>query len=126
MTNYSNPRKKAIIEDWPIGGNNRGTAIFKIESHPTRGERAIRTTEKKNGTWGKPKKATFASFAWIVDGDDGRTYIITKSEHWENLTVHKGDMKYHHESINQDDNGDRYQGLVDMLNNCVEIPHPTA
>jgi len=41
--NYSNPRLKAIIENWP-NGSRRVTATFEIEHDPKRGERAVRTT----------------------------------------------------------------------------------
>ena len=91
MTNYSNPRMSATIEDWPNGGH-RVTAQFSIEIDAKRGERAVRVTT------GAPKKLTFARKMRIVDGDDGRTYIATLTG-YGHITIFKGDMKYHHESV---------------------------
>lgn len=91
MTTYSNPRTYALIPDWPSGGH-RVTATFTIEVDPKRGERAVRVTT------GAPKKLTFARKMRIVDGDDGRTYIVALSG-YGHVTIFKGDMKYHHESV---------------------------
>jgi hypothetical protein len=81
----------ATIENWPNGGH-RVTAQFSIEIDAKRGERAVRVTT------GAPKKLTFARKMRIVDGDDGRTYIATLTR-YRHITIFKGDMKYHHESI---------------------------
>ena len=96
---YTNPRTKAIIDDWPIGGSARGTAIFTIEVHPTRGERCSRETEKKNGTWGKPKRGTYSDRVRIMDGEDGRTYVVSHSSGYGMISVMRGDMKYSEESF---------------------------
>ena len=69
MTVYSNPRMSAIIENWPSGGKHV-TAKFSIEIREGKGERAVRFTT------GAGKVLTFARKARIVDGDDGRTYIV--------------------------------------------------
>lgn len=91
---YSNPRMKAVIPDWP-SGHHRVTATFEIEQTP-RGERAVRTTD------GAPKKLTFAKMARIVDGSDGRTYVATYS-FYGHITIKKGDMKFDHETIFEND-----------------------
>jgi hypothetical protein len=91
MPNYSNPRTSATIENWP-SGQQRVTAVFTIETDPKRGERAVRMTT------GAPKKLTFARKMRIVDGDDGRTYIAALTS-YGHITVHRGDMKYHEESV---------------------------
>ena len=63
MTNYSNPRMAATIENWP-SGNRRVTATFEIEQHPKRGERVILATTKPGATrpevqaWMKAKGAS--------------------------------------------------------------------
>jgi hypothetical protein len=44
MTNYSNPRIEAIIENWPMGFTRKVTAKFFIEVN-NKGERAVRETE---------------------------------------------------------------------------------
>ena len=91
---YSNPRMKAVIPDWP-SGSKRVTATFEIEA--ARGkERGVRTTT------GAPKKLTFAHKARIVDGSDGRTYILELSI-YGNISVMRGDMKIQEESIFESD-----------------------
>ena len=90
---YSNPRMNAVIENWP-SGSKRVTATFSIETHPTRGQRAIRTTT------GAPKKLTYAKQMRIVDGDDGRTYIAELSG-YGHITIQRGDMKFHEETVFQ-------------------------
>jgi hypothetical protein len=91
MPKYSNPRMRAVIENWPHG-SQRVTATFSIEQHPTRGERAVRVTT------GAPKKLTFARKMRIVDGDDGRTYIAELSV-YGHITIMRGDMKFNEETI---------------------------
>ena len=91
MTEYSNPRLSAVIENWPIG-RNRCVATFTIEQDPKRGERGIRTTV------GASKKLTYAKKARIVDGDDGRTYIAELTTYGF-VSIMRGDMKFQHESI---------------------------
>jgi hypothetical protein len=70
MVTFSNPRHEAIIPNWPLGGNKRGSCTFRVEHHPTRGYRVGRTTT------GKTKYHTYSSRVVIVDGSDGRTYIL--------------------------------------------------
>ena len=94
IVSYSNPRMKAVIQDWP-SGSKRVTAIFEIEQSK-RGERGVRTTD------GAPKKLTFATKARIVDGSDGRTYIAELTL-YGHISIMKGDMKYQHETIHVKD-----------------------
>lgn len=98
---YSNPRMRATIEGWP-SGNKRVTATFYIET-TRRGQRAVRTTT------GKPTKLTFAKEMRIVDGDDGRTYIAALS-FYGGVTIMRGDMKFHEETISREDES-RYPAL---------------
>jgi uncharacterized protein (DUF2147 family) len=91
---YSNPRLRAVIENWPIG-SKRCTATFMIERN-SKGERAVRTTT------GAPKKLTYARKARIVDGDDGRTYIAELTLDGF-VTIMRGDMKYQQEVIHEND-----------------------
>lgn len=92
---YSNPRMKAVIENWP-SGSKRVTAVFTIEADPKRGERAVRVTD------GKPKKLTYARKVRIVDGDDGRTYIAELTD-FGFVSIMRGDMKIQEESIHDRD-----------------------
>lgn len=105
MTNYSNPRMSAVIENWP-NGSKRVTATFSIEQDPKRGERAVRVTT------GKPVKLTYARKARIVDGDDGRTYIAELTAYGF-VSIMRGDMKLQHESIHQ--NNPRYAEVVSLF-----------
>ncbi len=95
--NYFNPRLRAEFADWP-SGSHKTTAVFEIEQTP-KGERATRYT--LHPLTGKPsavKKLTYARRARIVDGDDGKTYIIEKSI-YDFISVMRGDMKIQHETI---------------------------
>jgi len=103
--NYSNPRMKAVIDNWP-SGSHHVTAIFEIERDAKRGERAIRITT------GAPKKLTYARLARIVDGDDGRTYIAELSSYGF-ISIMKGDMKYQAETVHPDN--PRYQAIFELF-----------
>lgn len=97
MTAYSNPRMSATVEDWP-SGSRRVTAVFTIEQVPGKGERAVRVTT------GAPKKLTYAPRMRIVDGDDGRTYIVALTS-YGHISVHLGDMKHSREAVFERDAG---------------------
>lgn len=101
MTEYSNPRMGATVPNWPSGGK-RVTAEFRIEQHPTHGERGVRTTT------GNPKKLTYGRAARIVDGDDGKTYIAVRVAHYEFVVIYRGDL-YMEETIFPDN--PRYAGV---------------
>lgn len=106
MIEYSNPRTSATIEDWP-SGSKRVTAIFTIEQHPKRGERATRQTT------GAVKKLTYALKARIVDGSDGRTYIAELTM-YGHISIMNGDMKFSKESIHPRD--ERYPAIRALFN----------
>ena len=112
MTTYTNPRLSATIDNWPSGAK-RVTAVFTIETHPTRGQRATRTTT------GATKVLTYARQMRIVDGDDGRTYILALTN-YGHISVHKGDMKFSHESIH--DNDPRYPAVLALFQNWPKQP----
>ena len=101
---YSNPRMKAIIENWP-SGSKRVTAQFEIQQTP-RGERAVRTTT------GEPKKLTFSKMQRIVDGSDGRTYIAEYSMYGF-ISIMRGDMKFNQETIH--DHDPRYAMALELF-----------
>ena len=102
ITTYGNPRTSAVIEDWPMGARSRGTATFTIEANG-KGERARRTTQLPGKQPGYPRVLTYARRARIVDGSDGRTYVIEDNSDYGHVTVMRGDMKYAHETIYRDD-----------------------
>ena len=91
---FSNPRTTAVFEDWPFGGSQRCRMEFKIESHPTRGERCIRTSTTANNRVGKPKKSTYSTMCRIVDGDDGKTYILEYNQVYRMIHVRESNLKY--------------------------------
>jgi hypothetical protein len=105
MTNYSNPRIEAIIENWPMGFTRKVTAKFFIEVN-NKGERAVRETV------GVAKKLTYAKKMRIVDGDDGKTYIAALS-YYNSITIFQGNMKFHHESFFPDN--EKYQELIKLF-----------
>jgi hypothetical protein len=49
-------------------------------------------------TTGAPKKDTYADKARIVDGDDGRIYIIKLTDYGF-ICVTEGNMKFSHDTI---------------------------
>ncbi len=99
----SNPRRETTIDDWPIG-RQRCRCRFAVEAHPKRGERVARWTENKTRTgWNNPKKTTYATRFAIVDGDDGRTYLLSFNRDWGCIVLHAGDMKHHITTIRHDD-----------------------
>lgn len=82
---FSNPRLVAVIEDYPLGGSKRGRCTFEIEQGK-RGYRAKRTTT------GKPKFATYAGKAAIVDGSDGRTYVLQHATPYDFIHIMRHDF----------------------------------
>jgi hypothetical protein len=91
---YSNPRLEAIVDGWPFGGKFT-TATFKIEQHPTRGERTTRTTiSPKTGKPAGLKVLTFSKQQRIVDGSDGKTYIACNNRDYGFITIYQGNMQF--------------------------------
>ncbi len=110
--NFTNPRLKAVINDYPLGGNKRGQCTFEIEYKPGKGYRAVRTTT------GKPKTDTYSGQAVIVDGDDGKTYILYKTMYgfikirrWDFMDANPG-------SIFLSDNPEQWEALTELINQC--------
>jgi len=114
LPTLSNPRMEVIIEDWPIG-RQRCKAWFAVESGP-RGERVSRRTENKTRTgWNAPKHTTYATRARIVDGDDGRTYIV--KDIGSHISVMRGDMKFSAGSVWPDD--PQYADVLSLFDGSV-------
>jgi len=113
MLQYSNPRQDVRITDWPYG-SYRTTAHFFIECDAKKGERGVRTTvDPKTGRVSKPKTLTYAAQACIVDGDDGKTYILELTRSCTHLSVMQSNMQFQQEAIFPDDA--RYSGLRALL-----------
>jgi len=86
MIKLSNPRLHAAFTDWPLGGNKRGTCVFHVEHKPGKGYRFTRVTT------GKPKCSTYGRESAIVDGDDGRTYLIQRVNGFSFISVQRSDF----------------------------------
>lgn len=106
---YSNPRMSAVIENWPMGGSKRGTCTFGVEVVAKKGERATRQTT------GAIKKKTFARKVRIVDGSDGRTYILELSPMSDCISVGSSDMQHDVETIWPSDGAERYNEIRALL-----------
>lgn len=92
---FSNPRMTAEFNDWPIGGDHRGQCKFTVETDKKRGQRVARQTTDKNGRWCKPKYTTYANQARIVDGDNGRVYLLMWSTAYGSaVTIKSHDMQH--------------------------------
>jgi hypothetical protein len=87
LVKFSNPRLLAEIEDFPIGSGNRGKCIFRIQNGGKWGVRATRTTMNKHGLWCKPKVDTYCEKAAIVDGDDGKTYVLSLTRYSAHISI---------------------------------------
>ena len=68
---FSNPRLRAEFADWPSGGR-RVPCVFQVERKAGKW-RVSRTTT------GKSKTTTYGGAVCIVDGSDGKTYILQDS-----------------------------------------------
>ncbi len=91
---FSNPRTTAVFENWPFGGAQRCRMEFKIECHPKRGERCLRWSTSAHGRVSKPKKSTYSTMCRIVDGDDGKTYILEYHQHSGMVSIRESNLKF--------------------------------
>lgn len=91
MIEFTNPRLKAEFDDWPIGGSLRGKCVFQVH-RDKRGYRIERRTTNKNGQWCKPKFTTYSGQAAIVDGSDGRTYILQVDDGYGFIKISRSDF----------------------------------
>ncbi len=106
MLKLSNPRNSAIIEDWPTG-RKRCTATFTVETKKGK-YRVSRVTT------GKPKKTTYNHRMCIVDGDDGRTYLIAITM-YDQAIVMLGTLTSTQHYF-KETNPEMYQQVRDLLN----------
>ena len=81
---FSNPRLSATFDNWPSGGK-RVNCTFLVEKG-TKSYRFSRTTT------GKPKFNTYGGLAAIVDGSNGRTYLLQKSRFYDFIKVSASDF----------------------------------
>ena len=116
---FSNPRREAEFDDWPFG-RHRCRCRFVVETGRA-GERVARTTENKARTgWNKPKRTTYADRFVIVDGDDSKTYLLSRSERWQSICIWMSDCQHALTRVQADDTP--YFGL----NALIETPNEQA
>lgn len=112
--NYSNPRMRAVIDDWPFGSRLRTAATFEIDVSRTGRERATRVViDPRSGKPCAKKSLVWSRGSRILDGDDGKTYIANLTE-FGHISVFHGDMKYSHEAIFE--NNPRYTAILALFN----------
>lgn len=96
MTTYSNPRTYAEFDDWPCGsGRMRCRCVFVVRSS-ARGNRIERTTFRTDGTPNSPKRGTYCTTARVVDGSDGRIYVLERTARAESICVRESDIAHAH------------------------------
>jgi hypothetical protein len=96
MAEYTSSVTRLVVEDYPIGGGNRGVAIYDVESKGYK-QRIRRVCEKATGGVGKPKTTTYGEKCRILIGDDGKTYPTTWNGSF--YSVMQSNMKFQEESI---------------------------
>lgn len=113
---FSNPRLTFETNDWPIGGNHRGSCKFSFEYKAGKGYRIVKQTTDKNGKWCKPKTTTYGGAAVIVDGDDGKTYIL--QDGMMHVTVWRSDLKQASNCFmsNEPERCNKLAGMIYSLN----------
>lgn len=87
---FSNPSLQAHFDDWPAGGK-RVQCEFKVH-RDKRGWRVSRKTTNTAGIWCKPKLTTYSGPVCIVDGSDGRTYLLEKMKIYEGIEIRRSDF----------------------------------
>ena len=75
-----------------MGRQKRGTATFKVEVDTRKGMRVSRITVCEGHT-SKPKRTTYAERWCVVDGSDGRTYLLAFSGYGM-IKVMQSDMQH--------------------------------
>lgn len=110
MITFSNPRLKAEFNDWP-SGSHRVKCVFEVIHKPGKGWKFNRTTwNPKTGLPNKPKAdIAFGRQACIVDGDDGRTYLIQRTASFNAISVYSSDF---------------YSAQIDGNNSYFSVGHP--
>lgn len=78
MLELTNPRTTAVRDDWP-DGKGTVTATFTLEITKN-GQRIVRVTSSEHRPSSKPKKTTYCLRMCIVDGEDGKTYLLGHTE----------------------------------------------
>jgi hypothetical protein len=114
---YSHPRTTAEFDNWPSGGS-RVLCRFYIENDKKGRERVCRQTQK-NGQWGKPKKTTYGARCAIVDGEDGRTYVLIRSENYPMISVVQSNLQFQQETFHYEN--EDYNLACNLIKNRADF-----
>ena len=113
---FSNPQLQADFNDWP-SGRARVLCRFTVQSDPKRGERVARTTTGRHGSWCAAKHTTYSDQFRIVDGSDGRTYLLARRlpllGYAAAITIWLSDAQHVVDTVYGDD--PRYPALVSLF-----------
>lgn len=115
----SNPRLTATISDWPVGQRKTTTAVFTVEDKLGHGQRVSRCTMKASGDWAKAKYTPYYPAFLIADGEDGRTYLVSKPIDSDAMVVWLGTLQGR-EYVYQSVLPDRYKALVKLFSELRE------
>lgn len=99
--NYTNARHEAHFTDWPHG-SLRTSCTFKVETVKGKQRASRVTVDPKTGRPSKPKTTTYAPRVAIMDGDDGRTYIVEVTM-YGSISVMQSNLQFQAETIPSDD-----------------------
>lgn len=115
MINLSNPRLSATIENWPMGFRKTATCKFETE-HKNGMSRIVKTTT------GKPKCFTYHKQVCLVDGDNGKIYILWRSEYSPAIGIWTHDAKtptreeFENHYVSAVENNELFMQLNSLLN----------
>ena len=111
---FSNPRLVSETNDWPSGGM-RVYCRFSVEYNSKKGYRVSRVTANKHGVLCKPKFTTYSGRCVIVDGDDGRTYILRDIPDYGFISIEDSAFMSPQESSAFPGKDGRYEELKEII-----------
>lgn len=98
---YSNPQMERTFDDWPYR-QVQTTCVFEVTHRNNRERCQRRTQEPMSKRWNNPKLTTYGLKCRIMDGDDGKIYVVT----WNNygfFNVMRSCLKLQQESVSLGD-----------------------
>lgn len=121
MIKFSNPRRRAEFTDWP-NGSKRVNCVFDMEFKLGKGWRFTRTTT------GKPKTTTYGREGCVVDGEDGKTYLIQRAGQFNFINIFRSDFMAAHFGVNGDNCvfPDNNPELYAELDSLIEAANSTG
>jgi len=115
MNNYISATRALTIDDYPLGFQKRGTAVYSVtKSRNGKQERVERTTFD-GVKISKPKTTTYGLQCAILTCENGLTYVAT----WYDIgmiSILKSNMQHTEETVwNREE---RYTTILDMIMNA--------